>query len=145
MFMQLYNHLIIPPSRAAARSIDYSRPFDGRGAPRRPRRRRLDGRRRHAPAELAHVFVEYGRPDAVVHELPVTPRLDEAGTGQFLQVMRDRRLSNRKAPTQPATADFRPLGDVLQDFESSWIGQRFGDPLELLHVHGRPTCVATDT
>ena len=137
MFMQLYNHLIIPPGRLAAGSNDCSRPFHGRTAPWCPHHR-LDARDRHAPAELAHVLVEYGRPDAVVHELPVTPRLDEAGTGQFLQVMRDRRLSNREAPAQPATAYFRPVGDVLQDFESSGIGQRFGDPLELLHVHGRP-------
>src|SRR5215470_9990892 len=112
MFMRLYNHLIIPPSRAAARSIDCSRSFDRRGAPRRPRYCRLDGCTRHTPTELAHVFVEHSRPNAVVHELPVTPRLDEAGTGQFLQVVRDRRLSNREASTQPAAADFRPLGDV---------------------------------
>jgi hypothetical protein len=49
--------------------------------------------------------------------------------------MRDSCLPDRKAPAQPLAADLGLLRDVLEDLEPSRIGQRFGDPLELLGLH----------
>jgi len=50
-------------------------------------------------------------------------------------MMRDSCLSNRKAPAQSPAADLGLLRDVLENFKPPWIGQRLGDPLELLGLH----------
>lgn len=51
--------------------------------------------------------------------------------------MRDSGLADREAPAQSLAADLGLLGDVLKDFKATRIGQGFGDPLELLGLHGR--------
>jgi len=51
--------------------------------------------------------------------------------------MRDSGLADRETPTQTLAADLGLLRDVLENLEPSGIGQRLGDPLELLGLHGR--------
>ena len=51
--------------------------------------------------------------------------------------MRDSSLSDREAPTQTLAADLGLLSDVLKNLEPPRIGQCFGDPLELMGLHGR--------
>ena len=89
----------------------------------------------HPPTQLRHVRFENGRTSSVVDELPVASRFDQSGACQFLQVMGDRRLSNRETTAQALAPDFGLLGDVLQDFEAARISKRLGDALELLGVH----------
>lgn len=91
---------------------------------------------RHPPAELRHVSFEHGRPDSIEHELPVTTRLDQPRACQLLQVMRDRRLSNRKAAAEPLAPDLALPRDVLEDLEPSRVGERLCDSLELLGFQG---------
>ena len=44
-------------------------------------------------------------------------------------------MTNRETPAQPLAANLGLLCNVLENFEPSGIGQRFGDPLELLGLH----------
>jgi hypothetical protein len=87
---------------------------------------------RHPPSQLFHVRVENGWARAVVYELTVPPGFDETGAGQLFQVMGDGRLSDGETPAQRSASHLRLLGDMLQNLESSRIGQRLRDPLKLL-------------
>jgi len=53
-------------------------------------------------------------------------------------MMRDRRLANRKTSAQPLASHFRLLRDVFENLEPSRVGERLGDPLELISVHEQP-------
>ncbi len=61
-------------------------------------------------------------------------RMDQIGGHEFFQVMRDRRLGNRKLGNQLFAGNFSLLSDSLQDRETLWVSQRFGDPVQLLGV-----------
>lgn len=61
-------------------------------------------------------------------------RMDQIGGHEFFQVMRDRRLGDRKLGNQLFTGNFALLSDSLQDREMLWVSQRFGDPMQLLGV-----------
>lgn len=107
------------------------------GSPGRSRvRRRTDRLHRHPPPKLGHVSLEHGRPRTVVHELPISPGLDQAGARQLLQVVRDRRLPDRETAAKPLATHLALPRDVLEDFEPARVGQRFRDSLELLGLQG---------
>jgi hypothetical protein len=109
------------------------------GSPGRSRvRRRTDRFHRHPPPKLGHVTLEHGRPSAVVHELPISPRLDQAGARQLFQMVRDGRLPNRETAAKALATNLALPRDVFEDFEPARVGQRFRDSLELLGVQGRP-------
>lgn len=103
------------------------------------------GRDPHPLAKLVHVRLQHRWPGPVVHELPVPTRLHQTGACELLEVVGDRGLPHRKAAAEATTADFGLLRDVLQDLDPAGIGQRLGDALELLSVHGLPYPLATVT
>lgn len=64
---------------------------------------------------------------SIEHELSLSPGLDESGPRQFLQVMRHRWLGDRELLAQPLAANFAAIGDLFENLESPWIGERFGN------------------
>ena len=51
-------------------------------------------------------------------------------------MVRDGCLPDRKTVAEPAAANLSLFRDVFEYLEAARIGQCFGDPLELLCVHG---------
>jgi hypothetical protein len=50
-------------------------------------------------------------------------------------VVRDRRLSDRKASAQPLTPDFGLRRDMFENLDPARVGERLRDSLELLSIH----------
>src|SRR6266705_2100614 len=82
----------------------------------RPRQRRRQG---------ALVRVEDVPPQAVVVELPGTPWLDQAGVGQDLEMLGDRRLRDREVPGEVPTAAFLRMGNGLQNLKPRGVREGF--------------------
>lgn len=146
MFMHLYNRLNTARSRAPLPCPPGLRPLWRGGFLSRRRSRLLRRCRRglrtaaperqiYSTPEFRHVRLQYGRTGFVVHELPVLPRLHQAGARELLEMVRDRRLAYGKAAAEMAASHFGLFGDVLEYLEASRVSQCLGDPLELLGIH----------
>ena len=100
-----------------------------------PRQRRRQG---------ALVRVEDVTPHAVVVELPCTPWLDEAGVGQDLEMLGDRRLRDREVPGEVPTTAFLRMGNGLQNPEPGRVREGFRHFHDVLRrQHGRRPLVVS--
>lgn len=99
------------------------------------------------PHQLSGVRLDHTLANAGVHKLSVALRFHQSRLYQFLHVVRNRRLGDRKPLAQLLIrALLLSAGDRLQDRETARIGERLGDPLELprrknarltgLNIHG---------
>lgn len=135
-FMQLYNHLfakrplVCPGSVSCLTLRLFGRPYAGLAGigfgnllPGDP------------PAELRHIRIEHRRARPIVHVLSFPPRLDQSCTCELLEMVRDRRLADRKAAAEALTPHLGPLRDVLENLEAARVGQRLRDALKLIGVH----------
>ena len=84
--------------------------------------------------EGEEVLAQGIRAEAIVSELPFTPRLDEARTRQLLQVVRHRRLRHRKLFAQMPAPDLSAVGDLRQNLKSTRVSEGFGDSSETFVV-----------
>ena len=84
--------------------------------------------------ECRQVFLQHVLAKAIKRKLPFPPRLDQSRPGQLLEMVRHRRLRDRKLLAEALTPYLAAIGDLLENLEPPGIGERLGNAGEAFGI-----------